>query len=257
MSIKMLGLILIVMLLPLTVSLQDDPCNNYRMLYDDGGRSIKCDLYYSDSHDRFIDEGWRRVQLESTGDDLTMPTMCVPSGFCGSHSNVWLDGTHSTVEDGIVDRIGCLSNHPTVEDGKVDRMGCLSIHPTVEDGIVDRMGCLSIHPTVEDGIVDRMGCLSNHPTVEDGIVDRIGCLSMFSSCCKVKYPIQIKNCTDYMVYNLKRTLGSDQRYCFDLLVLILGVSLSITMTLLITLVFGVFFYMRQGIIGQKYESIKA
>ncbi|ESP04742.1 hypothetical protein LOTGIDRAFT_170576 [Lottia gigantea] len=196
------------------LSSQDDPCNSYRMLYDDGGRSINCSLYYSESSDRFIDEGWRRVQLESTGEDLTMPTECVPRGFCGSHNNVWLNGTRPTVEDGIVDRMGWLSTHPTVEDGIVDRMGCLSNHPIVEDGIVDRMGCLSNHPTVEDGIVDRMGCLSNHPTVEDGIVDRIGCLSMFSSCCKVKYPIQIKNCTDYMVYNLKRLLGSDQRYCF-------------------------------------------
>ncbi|ESP04741.1 hypothetical protein LOTGIDRAFT_170575 [Lottia gigantea] len=227
----MLGLIIAVILivLPLTVSLQDDPCNSYRMLSDDGGRSIKCDLYYSDSHDRFIDEGWRRVQLESTGEDLTMPTMCVPSGFCGSHSNVWLDGSH---------------------------------------------------PTVEDGIVDRMGCLSSHPTVEDDIVDRMGCLSMSSSCCKVKYPIQIKNCTDYMVYNLKRTSGSDQRYCFgdsndcylttrpttdssntqgnrrnrhgfgsdyqkDDMITILGVCLTIAIAALFVLAFCIFCYFRQ------------
>ncbi|ESP04745.1 hypothetical protein LOTGIDRAFT_237275 [Lottia gigantea] len=252
----MAGLILIVLVLPLTVSSQDDPCNSYRMLSDDGGRSINCSLYYSESHDRFIAEGWRRVQLESTGEDLTMPTECVPHGFCGSHSNVWLNGTH--------------------------------------------------------------------PTVEDGIVDRMGCLSMFSSCCKVEYPIQIKNCTDYMVYNLMRTFGSDERYCFgdstycyqtsrpttvssttkkyeslstaivdndanhekssptdpynhpgnqrptnghgkhgfvqdlrhyktDELVLILGVCLSVTIALLIILVFGIFLYLRQRKIGPKYD----
>ncbi|ESP04732.1 hypothetical protein LOTGIDRAFT_237266 [Lottia gigantea] len=227
----------------LSVSLQDDPCNSYRMLYDDGGRSIKCDLYYSESHDRFIAEGWRRVQLESTGEDLTMPTECVSRGFCGSHSNVWLNGSH--------------------------------------------------------------------PTVEDGIVDRMGCLSMFSSCCKVKYPIQIKNCTDYMVYNLKRTLGSDERYCFgdstlckqttvspttksrtstlttktlrstttekttyvddnqtnnvhsqlglktdyksEELVLILSVCLSVTIALLIILAVGVLCCLRKRNTGQEYE----
>ncbi|ESO98590.1 hypothetical protein LOTGIDRAFT_239001 [Lottia gigantea] len=179
-AVKTIMLMIISAGVQATALLQDDPCNNYKMLYDDGGRSIKCDLYYSESHDRFIDEGWRRVQLQPTGEDLNMPTQCVPHGYCGSHSNVWLNGSH-----------------PTVEDGKVDKMGGLSTHPTVEDGIVDRIGCLSTHPTVEDGIVNRMGCLS-----------------MFSSCCKAKYPIKIKNCSDYNVYNLKRTFGSDERYCF-------------------------------------------
>ncbi|ESO88724.1 hypothetical protein LOTGIDRAFT_165508 [Lottia gigantea] len=121
-------------------------------------------------------------------------------------------GTHPTVEDGT---------HPTVEDGIVDRMGCLSTHPTVEDGIVDRMGCFSMfyhvvyrYPSYSRRwyIVDRMGCFSTHPTVEDGIVDRIGCVSMFSSRCKFEYLIKIKNCSDYMIYNLKRTLSSDERF---------------------------------------------
>ena len=54
----------------------------------------------------------------------------------------------------------------------------------------------------------------SHPEVTDGIVTRKVCFS-YSSCCEWHIQIQVRNCSEYIVYYLKSTPYHDGslRYC--------------------------------------------
>lgn len=82
---------------------QDDPCNNYTTLDEPSrsmesqteGSNVKCD-------DNLF--GWYRF----VGDGgVKMADTCVPVRHCQTESPMWLNGTHPTVEEGIVSRRAC------------------------------------------------------------------------------------------------------------------------------------------------------
>ena len=62
---------------------------------------------------------------------------------------------------------------------------------------------------------DMAGWISGggHPTVADGAVTRTACMHWFSYCCYYVYTIQIRNCSGFYVYKLKRPGSCYIRYC--------------------------------------------
>ncbi|XP_077065364.1 alpha-tectorin-like isoform X1 [Siphateles boraxobius] len=82
-----------------------DPCHNYNIL-DDSWRAtnnqhssqIMCDAWVSWT-------GWYRLFIQ--GQSVQMPDTCVDEYSCGTHAPLWLNGSHPTVEDGVVTRDVC------------------------------------------------------------------------------------------------------------------------------------------------------
>ncbi|XP_046857656.1 neurogenic locus notch homolog protein 2-like [Xenia sp. Carnegie-2017] len=78
-------------------------CRQYQLLnestrnveYRHGG-SLQCDFH--------LTKGWYRF---SGGAGTKMPESCVPKNRCGTHASGWLNGTHPTVDEGIVTRKVC------------------------------------------------------------------------------------------------------------------------------------------------------
>lgn len=52
------------------------------------------------------------------------------------------------------------------------------------------------------------------PSVDDGVVTRRVCTRTFNDFCEDSWNIDIKNCTDYNVYNLKTSERAKSAYCF-------------------------------------------
>ena len=88
-----------------------DPCYNYQNLSDSRRNSeyvtprfgvVLCDDQ--------LPEGWYRF-VGAAG--TKMPTTRVPAYRCNTDWSGWLDGPHSTVEDGEVPRMVCFSDRST------------------------------------------------------------------------------------------------------------------------------------------------
>ncbi len=52
-----------------------------------------------------------------------------------------------------------------------------------------------------------------HPTAAYELVSRTVCMHSHGSCCQVSYPVEIRNCSGYYVYKLKRPVDLRYRYC--------------------------------------------
>ncbi|KAK6194430.1 hypothetical protein SNE40_000064 [Patella caerulea] len=98
------------MLYTLNISDADpDPCNMAYTLVDEGWRSINCKMEYFGC-DRYMSDGWYRVQEKNSQNYLQMPTSCVPSGRCGVVYPIWLNGSHPSIQDGVVNRTVCVGS---------------------------------------------------------------------------------------------------------------------------------------------------
>jgi len=51
-----------------------------------------------------------------------------------------------------------------------------------------------------------------HPTVAEGTVSRNVCINK-SGCCDIFFPIQVKNCSSYYIYELGSPWQCEARYC--------------------------------------------
>ena len=81
-------------------------CNSYfvnqetdrSVTYITGSSAYKCD--------RNLTAGWYR--FNSTAGSK-MPTYCISKNRCNTHASGWLDGTHPTSQEGIVNRTVCFN----------------------------------------------------------------------------------------------------------------------------------------------------
>lgn len=89
-----------------------DPCHpkNYRVLEDDGSRSISCINSSKNLCDSQLSTDWYRVVKDAS--DILMPTKCVNMLSCGTTYPIWLNGTYPEIDDKTVERIACVSSSP-------------------------------------------------------------------------------------------------------------------------------------------------
>nr|XP_021336104.1 uncharacterized protein zmp:0000001031 isoform X2 [Danio rerio] len=78
-----------------------DPCHQYTTL-DEYWRNIRI-KYYLDHDDTMVEwSGWYRLYL--TGQSAQMSEWCMSSMGCGGYTGLYLNGSHPTLEDGVVTR---------------------------------------------------------------------------------------------------------------------------------------------------------
>ena len=83
-------------------------CTNYTRI-SSVDRAVGYDYYNANSSRRFCDynltDGWYRF----TGNaGSQMLESCAPLGKCGTTLPVWLNGTHPSVQEGLVNRTVCI-----------------------------------------------------------------------------------------------------------------------------------------------------
>uniref|UniRef100_A0A8C2DEP3 Zgc:153932 n=1 Tax=Cyprinus carpio TaxID=7962 RepID=A0A8C2DEP3_CYPCA len=80
-----------------------DPCYDYNTL-DEYGRDIRQNPYQYSGHDDTLVEwsGWYRLYLN--GESAQMSEWCVSYVGCGGYTGLYLNGSHPTLEDGVVTR---------------------------------------------------------------------------------------------------------------------------------------------------------
>ncbi|XP_036427498.1 uncharacterized protein LOC118808720 [Colossoma macropomum] len=88
-----------------TVSSSADPCYSYTVL-DEPWRATN----YSNTVNAKCDQsvtwvGWYRLMYN--GQDVRMPESCVDVFMCGTHTPLWINGTHPELQDGVVTRQIC------------------------------------------------------------------------------------------------------------------------------------------------------
>ncbi|XP_072272967.1 uncharacterized protein, partial [Pyxicephalus adspersus] len=89
-----------------------DPCSNYSLL-NDTWRSTS-NVHNESDYLRSTDwvhcdsglNGWYRFKGEY---DLRIPEYCVPFYSCGTHAPIWMNGSHPTIENGIISHTGCAN----------------------------------------------------------------------------------------------------------------------------------------------------
>ncbi|XP_051865292.1 uromodulin-like [Pristis pectinata] len=64
----------------------------------------------------------------------------------------------------------------------------------------------------------------SHPTVGQGVVQRTVCFTNSVTGCQETQDIKVKNCTDFIVYELKPTYGDNRIYCTDPLSVVTSTS---------------------------------
>ncbi|PIO27103.1 hypothetical protein AB205_0019910, partial [Aquarana catesbeiana] len=85
-----------------------DPCSNHTVL-NDPWRSISntygyWDYWYYWYHCDYGLSGWYRFKGKY---DQKIPEHCIPQQSCGTTIPIWMNGSHPTVSDGIVNRTAC------------------------------------------------------------------------------------------------------------------------------------------------------
>ncbi|XP_075891000.1 uncharacterized protein LOC142893908 isoform X2 [Nelusetta ayraudi] len=81
-----------------------DPCFHYTVL-DQAWRATNTTSKFKMCDRNVKWKGWYRMYYK--GQSLQMPERCVPVNKCGTHSPLWLAGTHPRRRDGIVTRNVC------------------------------------------------------------------------------------------------------------------------------------------------------
>ncbi|XP_016144421.1 uncharacterized protein [Sinocyclocheilus grahami] len=84
-------------------SISSDPCYNYESLDRPWRANNESGVYVCD--ERFSWNGWYR--LFYYGMNIQMPETCVSSYSCNVYINLWLNGSHPQIEDGVVTREVC------------------------------------------------------------------------------------------------------------------------------------------------------
>ena len=74
----------------------------------------------------------------------------------------------------------------------------------IPDKCILRWRCGTKHPGWLNG---------THPKVDEGVVTREVCYSGRENCCAFSNFIEVKNCSGYYLYHLKKTPGNCSRYC--------------------------------------------
>ncbi|XP_053307294.1 oncoprotein-induced transcript 3 protein [Spea bombifrons] len=103
----LLAFCLYVRLKPVT-SLALDPCSAYISLNEPWRNT---DHLFNESQDKpmcdnHLEGEWYRF-TGMAGD--AMPTFCIPENHCGTHSPIWLNGSHPSESEGVVQRQACAS----------------------------------------------------------------------------------------------------------------------------------------------------
>ncbi|XP_073491124.1 uromodulin-like [Aquarana catesbeiana] len=85
-----------------------DPCSNHTVL-NDPWRSTSNTYNYSYWNSNWYHcdnglSGWYRFKGEY---DQQIPEYCIPQQSCGTYIPIWMNGSHPTVSDGIVNRTAC------------------------------------------------------------------------------------------------------------------------------------------------------
>uniref|UniRef100_A0A671S0R4 ZP domain-containing protein n=1 Tax=Sinocyclocheilus anshuiensis TaxID=1608454 RepID=A0A671S0R4_9TELE len=95
--------IVIVFVLTESTTSSSDPCHNYNTL-DEYWRDIRQNAYqYSGHNDTLVKwSGWYRLYLN--GESAQMSEWCVSYVGCGGETGLYLNGSHPTLEDGVVTR---------------------------------------------------------------------------------------------------------------------------------------------------------
>ncbi|XP_067285699.1 uncharacterized protein [Pseudorasbora parva] len=79
-----------------------DPCYEFKTL-DETWRNIQNPYQYSGRNDTLVDwSGWYRLYLN--GESAQMSEWCVSNAGCGGYTGLSLNGSHPTLEDGVVTR---------------------------------------------------------------------------------------------------------------------------------------------------------
>ena len=84
-------------------SFSSDPCYNYESLDRPWRANNESGDWICD--ERFSWNGWYR--LFYYGMNIQMPETCVSSYSCNTYMNLWLNGPHPQIEDGVVTREVC------------------------------------------------------------------------------------------------------------------------------------------------------
>ncbi|XP_077350270.1 uromodulin-like isoform X2 [Lithobates pipiens] len=90
-----------------------DPCSSHTVLNDPWRSTFNTyayDMYGYSKHSDYALSGWYRFEGEY---DQQIPEYCVPRYSCGADTPIWMNGSHPTVNDGIVNRTAC----PNWNDG--------------------------------------------------------------------------------------------------------------------------------------------
>ncbi len=126
-SLFFFGALLVLLSLP---ALSDgqvnlEPCHNYSALNNpyrsigyvatEGVDPMICDLY--------LISGWYRFISEVGGE---MPEFKIDRLHCGTIAPIWLQGSHPTTDEGIVDRTACVNFNNMFDD-------CLSFNIQVKN----------------------------------------------------------------------------------------------------------------------------
>uniref|UniRef100_A0A8C1BUT3 ZP domain-containing protein n=1 Tax=Cyprinus carpio carpio TaxID=630221 RepID=A0A8C1BUT3_CYPCA len=92
-----------VIILSESTTSSSDPCYDYNTL-DEYWRDIRQNAYQSSGHDDTLVEwsGWYRLYLN--GESAQMSEWCVSYVGCGGSTGLYLNGSHPTLEDGVVTR---------------------------------------------------------------------------------------------------------------------------------------------------------
>ena len=78
------------------------------------------------------------------------------------------------------------------------------------------------------GFVSVLCILGSIPSVTEDIVNRTVCSRGHKRDCEKSHTIQVKNCTDFVVYYLTRTTGCEEAYCFGMSPLIPTYNVHVT-----------------------------
>ncbi|XP_040211860.1 uncharacterized protein LOC120942946 [Rana temporaria] len=157
-----------------------DPCSNHTVL-DDSWRSTSnkansSNYQYDWYHCDYDLSGWYRFKREY---DQQIPEHCIPVDSCGADFPIWMNGSHPTVSDGIVNRTACSSWY----------VGCctipnnISVKKCPEGFYVYKLQstptCYSVYCTESNHSCSGLDCA---PGEECGIVDGVhGCYCRDSS----------------------------------------------------------------------------
>ncbi|PIO25990.1 hypothetical protein AB205_0080660, partial [Aquarana catesbeiana] len=84
-----------------------DPCSNHTVLNDpwrSTSNTYNYNYWYYWYHCDYGLSGWYRFKGEY---DQQIPEHCIPQYSCGTAVPIWMNGSHPTVSDGIVNRTAC------------------------------------------------------------------------------------------------------------------------------------------------------
>ncbi|XP_071123918.1 uncharacterized protein [Mytilus edulis] len=209
----------------------DDPCTNFTKL-DEWKRSIANTAMKYRICDSYLKSGWYK-SISKAGSD--MPTECPKGGFrCGTHKPIWLNGSELPCPIGYTSKNGfspgckfeeCLSvNHKTIDQWQRSTKNVVSAGRICDSDIENGwyrpnskagnlMPTKCVHGGFKCGTGKPIWMNGSYPS-DGSIVNATACAASYHGCCNISYAIQVKNCSTFYIYNLTRTNGCSQAYCF-------------------------------------------